>query len=83
VYHIFWGSGLVDEEQITRSRWKTRRKMAWISFWVAVAYPAAAFIAELIHKGSAKTFIDLAPSYYAFATLVVTAYIGFSAMEKK
>ena len=70
-----------DEEIDARNRrrWTVRRRMAIISFGLAIAYPLIAFVAERASHGSSKIFVDLAASYYAFATAVVGVYIGFAA----
>lgn len=74
-----------DEEIDARNRrrWTVRRRMAIMAFGLAIAYPLIAFVAERVSHGSSKIFIDLAASYYAFATGVVGVYIGFATWDEK
>ena len=53
-------------------RWQNMRRMAWLSMIAGVAYP---FVSAVTNNA---TLVDLATHFYAFVSLAVLAYMGFS-----
>lgn len=62
---------------MTADRWKNRRRMAWIAFWAALAYPALLIFAD------PSNVVALAPHFYLFVGSVVGLYIGFATYDDK
>jgi len=57
------------------SRWKNRRRMAWICMIAAIAYPVLVLFTESRELG------EIATPFYMFVSAVVGAYIGFATWE--
>ena len=61
----------MDQLELTRERWKNRRRMAWVCMWAGICYPLL-----LIAQVDGATLSQISMPFYAFAGLVVSVYIG-------
>lgn len=55
--------------------WKNRRRMAWYSMSAGLFYPALLLI---LPEAKADSFAEIAIPFYAFITIIVTAYFKFA-----
>ncbi len=56
-------------------RWRNRRKMAWLSMLAGLLFPMLLLVTESTQLGL------IAPPFYVFVGMVVTAYIGGAVVD--
>lgn len=76
-------SPLSDEEKMDaqRKRWKNRRRMAWISVFCLIGTILLLFFAPIPDSRLAIIADPISMMAFVFGG-IVSAYMGFSAMEK-
>jgi hypothetical protein len=58
-------------------RWSNRRKMAWLSMLAGLLFPLLILVTESAQLG------QIAPPFYVFVGMVVTAYIGGAVVDDR
>lgn len=69
---------LENSNDITRDRWKTRRRMAWFAFIFVVAIP---FFLSTMDNNQISAASGIIIAAFAFCGTIVTAYIGFATQD--
>jgi peptidoglycan/LPS O-acetylase OafA/YrhL len=67
--------------EMMRAGWKNRRKMAWTSFWYALAYPVFVAVCWKVAPDLAEMIINIATPVYAFLGAVMVAYFGLATWD--
>lgn len=72
------------QEEVLRNRFKNRRQMAWISFWMLVVIMIVFILTALFKPEAAKVLISmvgLLTTLLTFFTGIVIAYFTTSVIE--
>jgi uncharacterized membrane protein YiaA len=63
------------ESEISKDRWKNRRRMAWITLFAGCLYPLLVLFSSSDQLGS------IAGPFYVFVTGVIAVYIGAAVVD--
>jgi hypothetical protein len=64
-------------ETVKKDSWKNRRRMAWGAFIAGLLYPLLVLLVDSEQLGT------IAPHFYIFIGVVLTAYYGFATADDK
>lgn len=67
--------------EMMRAGWKNRRRMAWISFYYALGFPAIIALSWLFSPDLADKVLAIATPIYSFMGVVMVAYFGLATWD--
>ena len=65
------------QKELTKDRWKNRRRMTWIAVIAGVLYPLLILYTESEQLG------QIAVPFYLFVSSIVGSYFGFATIDDK